>query len=152
MAPGGYHRLWVATGHGNETGLAPGRREGLLGSRLCRAGVVGTHELRVTRSAREDVQRFATPQVAPDQSLWSSQRVRAWRLALSDPAPAPLAVLRVPKIRLEVAVLPGTDDRTLDRGVGHIEGTAQPGTDGNVGIAGHRDGFFRGLKDLVTAT
>jgi len=128
----------------------------LVGERACWAlgiaGLVwwGTHELRVTRSAREDVQRFATPQVAPDQSLWSSQRVSAWRLALSDPAPAPLAVLRVPKIRLEVAVLPGTDDRTLDRGVGHIEGTAPPGTDGNVGIAGHRDGFFRGLKDLVT--
>jgi sortase A len=27
--------------------------------------------------------------------------------------------------------------------------TAQPGTDGNVGIAGHRDGFFRGLKDIT---
>ncbi len=46
-------------------------------------------------------------------------------------------------------MLPGTDDRTLDRGVGHIEDTAQPGTDGNLGIAGHRDGFFRGLKDIT---
>jgi len=45
-------------------------------------------------------------------------------------------------------VLPGTDDGTLDRAVGHIEGTAKPGTDGNAGIAGHRDGFFRGLKDI----
>src|SRR6185503_10765300 len=41
------------------------------------------------------------------------------------------------------------DDRTLDRAVGYIEGTAQPGTDGNLGIAGHRDGFFRGLKDIT---
>ena len=30
-----------------------------------------------------------------------------------------------------------------------IEGTALPGTDGNSGIAGHRDGFFRGLKDIA---
>jgi sortase A len=67
---------------------------------------------------------------------------------LQKPAPAPLAVLRVPKIRLEVAVLPGTDDFTLNRAVGHIEDTAMPGTDGNSGIAGHRDGFFRGLKDV----
>jgi sortase A len=74
--------------------------------------------------------------------------VSAWRQALSEPVPAPLAVLRIPKIRLEVPVLPGTDDRTLDRGVGHIEDTAHPGTDGNLGIAGHRDGFFRGLKDI----
>ena len=128
----------------------------LVGERACwalgLAGLLwwGAHELGVTSSAREDLQRFAALRVAPDQSLWSPARVNAWRQALSKPAPAPLAVLRVPKIRLEVAVLPGTDDRTLDRSVGHIEGTSRPGTDGNVGIAGHRDGFFRGLKDLVT--
>jgi sortase A len=106
---------------------------------------------------RHDLERFAalrvTPEqslrVTPDQSLWSPLRVGAWRQALSEPAPAPLAVLRIPKIRLEVAVLPGTDDRTLDRGVGHIQDTAQPGMDGNLGIAGHRDGFFRGLKDMT---
>ena len=46
-------------------------------------------------------------------------------------------------------MLPGTDDRTLDRGLGHIEYTAQPGTDGNSGIAGHRDSFFRALKDIA---
>ena len=34
--------------------------------------------------------------------------------------------------------------------VGHIEDTAAPGADGNTGIAGHRDGFFRGLKDITT--
>jgi sortase A len=58
-------------------------------------------------------------------------------------------VLRIPKIRLEVPVLPGTDDRTLDRAVGHITGTAQPGATGNMGIAGHRDGFFRGLSAIT---
>ena len=45
-------------------------------------------------------------------------------------------------------MLPGTDDFVLNRGVGHIPGTALPGTDGNSAIAGHRDGFFRGLKDV----
>src|SRR5262249_31287164 len=34
------------------------------------------------------------------------------------------------------------------RGAGWISGTAKPGELGNVGIAGHRDGFFRGLKDI----
>ena len=43
----------------------------------------------------------------------------------------------------------GTDDVTLNRGVGRITGTARPGQGGNVGIAGHQDGFFRGLKDVV---
>ena len=46
-------------------------------------------------------------------------------------------------------MLPGTSDRTLDRAVGHIETTAEPGAGGNSGIAGHRDGFFRGLKDIT---
>ena len=36
----------------------------------------------------------------------------------------------------------------LNRGVGHITGTPLPGEDGNIGIAGHRDGYFRGLKDI----
>ena len=106
--------------------------------------------------ARRELERFAVLQAAalqqpqaPDLSLWDSERISAWRRALSEPTPPPLAVLRVPKIRLEVAVLPGTDDSTLDRAVGHIDGTALPGTDGNSGIAGHRDGFFRGLKDIA---
>src|SRR4030095_6627718 len=42
-----------------------------------------------------------------------------------------------------------TDDLTLNRGVGRILGTAHVGEVGNLGIAGHRDGFFRGLKDIV---
>ena len=105
--------------------------------------------------ARHELERFALLQAAalprtpvPDLSLWDPERITAWRRALSEPAPPPLAVLRIPKIRLEVPVLPGTDDFTLNRAVGHIEDTALPGTDGNSGIAGHRDGFFRGLKDI----
>jgi sortase A len=86
----------------------------------------------------------------PDLSLWSPERIKAWQLASSVPEIAPLAVLRIPKIHLEVPVLEGTDEVTLDYGVGHVEGTPLPGEGGNLGIAGHRDGFFRGLKDIVT--
>ena len=118
----------------------------------------GVFQIGVANWTRQDLERFAAVRVdaagpaehPPDQSLWSPHRVNAWREALADSAPTPLAVLRIPKIRLEVAVLPGTGDRTLDRGVGHIEDTAVPGTAGNAGIAGHRDGFFRGLKDVTT--
>ncbi len=84
-----------------------------------------------------------------DMSLWSEQRVRGYRESLVTPVGAPLAVLRIPKLDLVVPVLKGTDEFSLNRGVGHVEGTALPGTIGNVGIAGHRDGFFRGLKDLA---
>jgi sortase A len=105
--------------------------------------------------ARRELERFAVLQAAapqqaatPDLSLWDQERISAWRSALTEPAPPPLAVLRVPKIRLEVPVLPGTSDFTLNRAVGHIDDTALPGAEGNSGIAGHRDGFFRGLKDI----
>jgi sortase A len=113
----------------------------------------GAFHIGVATASRQDLERFAAlkmaaPTATPDQSLWSPYRISGWNKAQSEPAPDPLAVLRIPKIRLEVAVLPGTDDQTLDRGLGHIENTAQPGSVGNSGIAGHRDGFFRGLKDI----
>jgi sortase A len=36
-------------------------------------------------------------------------------------------------------------------GAGHIEGTPLPGEPGNSGVAGHRDTFFRSLKDIRKA-
>ena len=83
-----------------------------------------------------------------DYALWSEKRIHAYKTSLLGHFPQPLAVLRVEKIGLEVPVFPGTDDLTLNRGVGSIVGSAPPGPTGNVGIAGHRDGFFRGLKDV----
>jgi sortase A len=76
--------------------------------------------------------------------------VAAYKDSLVKKGDRPLAVLRIPKIHLEVPVYNDTDDLTLNRGVGRILGTAQIGKEGNLGIAGHRDGFFRGLKDLAT--
>jgi sortase A len=80
---------------------------------------------------------------------WSIKRVQAYKESLLRKVDAPLAVLRIPKIHLEVPVFNGTDDTTLNRGVGRIVGTAQLGVSGNLAIAGHRDGFFRGLKDVA---
>jgi sortase A len=106
-------------------------------------------------SAARDVAAFAASAQGtgagpsrPDTSLWSPERIRAWQESQTRDA-AVLAVLRIPKIKLTVPVLEGTDDSTLNRGVGHIEDTTGPGAVGNVGIAGHRDGFFRGLKDVA---
>ena len=93
--------------------------------------------------------RALTAVGSPDRSLWSPERVRGFDASLTTHfAAAPLAILRIPSIELEVPVLAGTDELSLNRGVGHIEGTPRPGQPGNVGIAGHRDGFFRVLKDV----
>ena len=95
------------------------------------------------------VARLDVPRTDVDQTLWDRGRVRAYTRALTRPTPAPMAVLRIPRLGLEAPVLEGTDEWTLDRGVGHIEGTARPEDTGNVGLAGHRDSFFRVLKDIA---
>jgi sortase A len=83
-----------------------------------------------------------------DMTLWSPGRVKAYNAALERETPPTLAILRIPRIKLEVPVYDGTTDAVLDLAAGRIEYTALPGTPGNVGIAAHRDGFFRILKDL----
>ena len=81
-------------------------------------------------------------------TLWSPGRVKAYKVALEREAPPTLAILRIPRLKLEVPVYDGTSDEVFDLAAGRIEDTALPGTAGNVGIAAHRDGFFRVLKDL----
>ncbi|MDD5563950.1 MAG: class D sortase [Thermoanaerobaculaceae bacterium] len=86
-----------------------------------------------------------------DFTLWSEGRIRAYQDSRAEEGSRPqaLALLEIPRLGLTVPVLEGTDELTLNRGVGHIEGTALPGECDNVGIAGHRDGFFRVLKDVT---
>jgi sortase A len=42
----------------------------------------------------------------------------------------------------------GIQENILTVALGHIPGTAMPGQNGNIGVAGHRDTIFRGLKDI----
>jgi sortase A len=56
--------------------------------------------------------------------------------------------LEIPRLKLAVMVREGADEGTLSRAVGHIPGTALPGNIGNVGLAGHRDTFFRALRNI----
>jgi sortase A len=83
-----------------------------------------------------------------DFSLWSEKRIMAYGQSLATQLGSPLALLQIPKIHLDVPVFNGTDETILSRGVGRIIGTSRVGVEGNLGIAGHRDGFFRALKDV----
>lgn len=56
--------------------------------------------------------------------------------------------LEIPAIALSVPVMAGYDPDSLLRGVGHIQGTAMPGGLGTMGLAGHRDTFFRPLRRI----
>ena len=83
----------------------------------------------------------------PEFSLWDPKRIAAYNQSLIGWKSSPLAVMRMERLGLRVPIFEGTGDAQLNRGAGWIEGTARPADQGNVGVAGHRDGFFRPLKD-----
>lgn len=85
---------------------------------------------------------------APDQTLWS-ERARQEYLHAQTEAGVPLALLKIPRLNLEVPVFAGTDRLTLNRGAGVVEGTALPAEAGNVVLSAHRDSYFRALKDIA---
>ena len=81
-------------------------------------------------------------------SLAKAERANAESLRMGGREGAPLGRIEISAIGLEVIILEGTDDATLQRAVGHIPGTSLPGQNGNVAIAGHRDTFFRPLRNI----
>lgn len=83
-----------------------------------------------------------------DFSGWSQGRQGKFAQAMLQQRGIALAVLEIPRIQLKAPVFDGTDELTLNHAVGLIAGTAWPGEAGNIGIAGHRDGFFRKLKNI----
>jgi sortase A len=84
-----------------------------------------------------------------DFSLWSAVRIKAYKNSLKRETQPAIALLKIPKLRMVAPVMEGIGDVALNVGVGRIPGTAHPGEPGNLGLAGHRDGFFRGLKDIA---
>ena len=86
----------------------------------------------------------------PDKVLWNATRITDYEDSLKvDMAPA-LGILTIEKLDIQIPIFNGTEDLPLNRGVGRIKGMAKMDEVGNLGIAGHRDGIFRGLKDIQT--
>jgi sortase A len=56
--------------------------------------------------------------------------------------------MEIERLGFSAVIVEGADAATLRRGIGHIPGTSLPGQAGNVGIAGHRDTFFRPLRNI----
>ena len=111
--------------------------------------------------------RGLTPDVGgfiSDEAHWmvNGGREKAQIVEAPQPAPVPneppavgppakrsvIGRLEIPRLNLAVMVREGADEGTLSRAVGHIPGTALPGNAGNVGLAGHRDTFFRALRNI----
>lgn len=83
---------------------------------------------------------------SPDMSLWSASRVASY-MRHSDRG-APVGVLQIPTLALEVPVYSELSENNMSRGAAWIGGTAPLGSTGNVGIAAHRDGYFRPLQNI----
>lgn len=84
----------------------------------------------------------------PDYSLWNAARITDYEDSLKVDTQPPLGILTIRKLNIQVPIYNGTDEFILDRGAGRIKGMARMDEDGNLGISGHRDGFFRSLKDI----
>lgn len=77
-----------------------------------------------------------------------SNRVRNESPDLAGRAGSVLGRIEISAIGVEAMIVEGIDAKTLRRGVGHFPGTPLPGQQGNVAIAGHRDTFFRALRNI----
>lgn len=60
----------------------------------------------------------------------------------------PVGEIEIPRLALKAVILQGDSSQVLRRGVGHLPRTPMPGEWGNVGLAGHRDSFFRPLRHI----
>jgi sortase A len=56
--------------------------------------------------------------------------------------------LEIPRLSLSTIVFEGADQDVLERGAGHLPGSALPGDRGNTVLAAHRDTFFRPLRGI----
>jgi sortase A len=83
--------------------------------------------------------------------ILASAPVAAMPVNVPRPRPAAGAMIgriEIPRLGVSAIIRAGSDARTLRLAVGHIPGTAFPGETGNIGLAGHRDTFFRRLRDI----
>ena len=118
-----------------------------LGAGALLVSVAALARLDAEAGREAGIERFTREAAVPDQALWAPERVKDYETSLALVTEAPLAVLRIPDLGLEVPVYPTDSELHLNRGAGLIAGMSQPDKGGNLGIAGHRDGFFRVLKD-----
>lgn len=127
------------------------------------AAVESFHEQAVQVASLSSADEYANPEAgaasanapalfrdtgAPDTSLWAPGRIADYQNSLTAELPPILGVLEVPSVSLEVPVYQEDSALVMDRAAGVINGMAYPHEGGNIGISGHRDGYFRALKDV----
>jgi sortase A len=94
--------------------------------------------------AANDNQELVRSSLPPDEA----KPARTDSRGSTESTHSPLGRIEISTIGLSAMIMEGIDERTLRRAVGHIPGTPLPGQSGNVALAGHRDTFFRGLRNI----
>ncbi len=80
---------------------------------------------------------------------WSSSRRTAYLQLIGGAVPSPQGLLKLPAQREGIPVFQGAEEPQLTLGAGHLPETSPLGGPGNTVLAGHRDGFFRRLRDVA---
>ena len=101
--------------------------------------------LKNAQTSTRAIQQPASPRLPAKAE---ADRARAESFGIDGLAGSPLGRMEISSIGLAVMIMEGTDGRTLRHAVGHIPGTPLPGQQGNVALAGHRDTFFRALRNI----
>jgi len=103
---------------------------------------------RALKDAQTPARTIQQPASSPLPAQVEADRARAESFGIDGLAGSPLGRIEISSIGLAAMIMEGIDGRTLRHAVGHIPGTPRPGQQGNVAIAGHRDTFFRGLRNI----
>ena len=103
---------------------------------------------RALKDAQTSARTIQQPASPPLSTQAEADRARAVSFGIDGLAGSPLGRIEISSVGLAAMIMEGVDGRTLRHAVGHIPGTPLPGQPGNVALAGHRDTFFRGLRNI----
>jgi sortase A len=103
---------------------------------------------RALKDAQTSTGTNPQPAASPLTAQAEADRARAESFGIDGLAGSPLGRIEISSIGLAAMIMEGVDGKTLRHAVGHIPGTPLPGQRGNVALAGHRDTFFRGLRNI----
>ena len=103
---------------------------------------------RALKDAQTSAPAIQQPGSPPLPAPAEADRARAVSFGIDGVAGSPLGRIEIRSIGLAAMIMEGVDAGTLRHAVGHIRGTPLPGQHGNVALAGHRDTFFRGLRNI----
>ncbi|MEH6589490.1 MAG: class D sortase [Halioglobus sp.] len=112
------------------------------------AATPSTPSTTTSPQSQPSIELSASEAGSPDTSLWAPGRISDYQVSMQTELPRVLGLLEIPSVGLKVPIYPSDTELNMDRGAGIIDGMAYPHEPGNIGIAGHRDGYFRVLKDV----